>query len=157
MTLLGNPGDAVDPESGRSDAFPECTVCDTPLHPDSPHQPSLGYLAYLLLGERAHLDELHFWANWNLLESNPYYRDFASGWLDWNQVRGQAWSLRTLGYAAWVTPDDHPLAAYFRDKLRRNLVRYGDELAGGPGEEVVHPQRHAAHHFAVVLVRERVS
>jgi hypothetical protein len=132
MTLLGNAGDAVDPESGRSDAFPECTECETPLTPDSSHQPSLGYLAYLLFGERAHLDELHFWANWDLLESNPYYRDFASGWLDWNQVRGQAWSLRTLGYAAWVTPDDHPLAAYFREKLRLNLARYASEYVRGP-------------------------
>lgn len=125
MTLLGNPGDAVNPATGQSDAFPACGgSCDTPLTPDSSHQPSLAYLAYLLFGDRAHLDELHFWTNWNLLESNPHYRDFASGLLHAGQIRGQAWSLRTLGYAAWVTPDAHPLKSYFLDKLDRNIADY---------------------------------
>lgn len=125
MTLLGNPGDTVNPDTGQSEAFPDCAgECSTPYSPDSAHQPSLAYLPYLLTGDHYYLEELQFWANWNMLESNPHYREFEQGLLDWGQVRGQAWSLRTLAEAAYATPDDHPLKAYFVDRVGYNLDWY---------------------------------
>ncbi len=131
MTLLGNPGDTVNPATGKSEAFPACAAdCSSPFTPDSAHQPSLGYLAYVVTGDYDYLEELQFWANLNLLESNPYYREFEKGLLQWGQVRGQAWSLRTLGFAAYITPDDHPMKAYFVDRLHDNLQWYVDQYTG---------------------------
>ena len=131
MSLLGNPGDMVNPNTGRSEAFPDCVGdCTTPFAPDSAHQPSLAYLPYLVTGDEFYLDELQFWANYNLLESNPYYRGFAQGLLHWGQIRGQAWSLRGLAEAASITPDAHPLKSYFNDRLEYNRLWYASEFLG---------------------------
>lgn len=131
MTLLGNPGDTVNPNTKKSEAFPPCAAgadCASPYTPDSSHQPSLGYLAYVVGGDYDHLEELQFWANVNMVEANPYYRGFEKGLLKSGQVRGQAWSLRTLGYAAYITPDDHPLKKYFNDRVADNLEYYVDRF-----------------------------
>ena len=39
-------------------------------------------------------------------------------------MRGQAWSLRTLGHSAYITPDSHPLKGYFNTQLDNNLEYY---------------------------------
>jgi hypothetical protein len=95
----------------------------TPLTPDTAHQPSLVYLPYLITGERFYLDELHFWAAWNPLETAPD-NHAGLGLVRWQQLRGQAWSLRTLGHAAYITPDIHPLKAYFTAQLAANIDWY---------------------------------
>ena len=76
----------------------------TPYKNDTAHQPSLAYLPYLLTGEYYFLEELHFWATSNSLETDPGNRGYEKGLIHWQQVRGQAWSLRTLGHAAYITP-----------------------------------------------------
>lgn len=134
MTLLGHPGDTVNPRTGLSEAFPECKACSTEPYvyqPDSAHQPSLAYLPYLVTGDRYYLEELQFWANHNMLQANPYYRGFEMGLVKWDQVRGQAWSLRTLGQAAYITPDDDPMKAYFTERLQHNLDWYGTTYVEG--------------------------
>jgi len=128
MTLLGRPGDTVNPKTHLSEAFPACGgVCTTAPYnysPDSSHQPSLAYLPYLLTGDHFYLEELQFWANFNLLQHNPAYRGFEKGLVRPDQVRGQAWSLRTLGQAAYITPDAHPMKAYFVQRVANNLDWY---------------------------------
>lgn len=125
MTLLGNPGDAVNPMTNKSDAFPACGGdCSTPYTHDSPHQPALAYLPYLLTGDRFYLEELQFWANFNMLQHNPYYRDFEKGLFKPDQARGQGWSLRTLGQAAYITPDADPMKKYFADRVGYNVAWY---------------------------------
>jgi hypothetical protein len=111
MTLLGRPGDAVNPKTGLSEAFPECNAWVT--------------------GDHYHLEELQFWANYNMLQANPYYRGFEMGLLKWDQVRGQAWSLRTLGHAAYITPDDDPMKSYFTQRLQHNLDWYRTTYVDG--------------------------
>jgi hypothetical protein len=127
MTLLGRPGDTVNPKTRKSEAFPACTACSTAPYsyaPDSAHQPSLAYLPYVVTGDHYHLEELQFWANYNMVQANPYYRDFDKGLLKSDQVRGQAWSLRTLGQAAYITPDADPMKSYFSERLQHNLAWY---------------------------------
>lgn len=125
MTLLGRAGDAVNPATKKSEAFPVCGGdCTTTYQPDSSHQPSMAYLPYLLTGDYYYLEELQFWANYNMLQANPYYREFGKGLVQWDQVRGQAWSLRTLGHAAYITPDTHSLKKYFVDRVGNNLDWY---------------------------------
>ncbi len=125
MTLLGNPGDANNPDTGRSELFPDCAAeCGTPYTPDTAHQPSLAYLPYVVTGDYYFLEEVQFWTNWNLLRTNPGYRNREEGLLHPNQVRAQAWALRTLGYAAYITPDAHPLKSYYVEKLANNRDYY---------------------------------
>ena len=133
MTLLGTPPSAINKRTGKSEWFPSCEGrCKTPFFPDSSHQPSFAYLPYLISGDYYYLEELLFWANWNLLQLAPPYRSFEIGLLKSGQVRGQAWSLRTLAQAAYIAPDLHPLKRYFVDRLKWNLNWYSDNFSNSP-------------------------
>jgi hypothetical protein len=101
--------------------------CGTPYTPDSDHQPAVAYVPYLLSGDYYYLEELQFWANWNLLNMNPDYRANGQGIMNANQTRGNSWALRTLGQAAYATPDSHPLKSYFVVRMRNNIAWYTDE------------------------------
>jgi len=98
--------------------------CGTPFAHDTAHQPSLAYLPYLLSGDYYYLEELQFWAASNPLATAPENSGRGLGLVRWQQVRGQAWSLRTLGHAAYITPDAHPLKGYFTKQLDNNLAFY---------------------------------
>lgn len=127
MTLVGTPGDARNPATGKSELFPACArpaACKTPNQHDISHQPAFSYLPYLLTGDHYHLEELQFWAMYDVFNSNPGYRDNRKGLLKPEQVRGQAWALRTLGEAAYLTPDAHPLKRHFAQILDDNLDWY---------------------------------
>lgn len=123
-TLSLNPN--ANRYSDPDDKLPECTDCDTPFTADASHQPSLAYVPYLLTGDPYFLDELAFWVSYNFARQNQAYRDNATGLLHSNEARGQAWVLRTLAHAAWITPDAHPQRAYFEEKLQNNLDWYLD-------------------------------
>ncbi|UUZ56863.1 hypothetical protein LP419_18805 [Massilia sp. H-1] len=47
-------------------------------------------------------------------------------------MRGQAWSLRTLAEAAYITPDGDPLKATFRHQLDANLDWYNANYTDQP-------------------------
>ncbi len=119
------------------DQFPDCNDCSTPNTYDSAHQPAFAFLPYLVTGDYYYLEELQFWANLNLFESNPEYRGGEQGLLKWGQVRGQAWSLRTLGQAGYITPGDHPMKAYFTDRVGYNLDWYLQEYPENPSANVL--------------------
>ena len=125
MTLLGREGDTMNPVTKKSEAFPACGGdCTSPLTADSSHQPGSAYLPYLVSGDHYYLEELQFWAMFNLLQHNPGYRDSNKGLVKPDQVRGQAWSLRTLAEAAYITPDIDPLKAQLTRYLSNNLDWY---------------------------------
>src|SRR6478735_9995444 len=44
-----------------------------PLVPDAAHEPALDFLPYLITGDRFYLEELEFWAEWNLSGTDPIY------------------------------------------------------------------------------------
>lgn len=135
MTLLGKGSDTRNPKSGKFEAFPACAkdACKTPYKPDSSHQPGFAYLPYLVTGDHYYLEELQFWAMYNVFSTNPGYRKNIQGLLAPQQVRGQAWSLRTLGQAAYITPDSHPLKRHFAAILDSNLDWYNAEYSANPG------------------------
>ncbi len=125
LTILGNPSDTTHP-------FPSCAAeCDTPYAHDSSHQPSMDFVPYLVTGDHFYLEELQFWATYNLLQHNPGYRNREEGLVKPDQTRGQAWSLRTLAQAAFITPDDDALKEYFESKLENNVNYYVDTWANG--------------------------
>jgi hypothetical protein len=134
MTLLGRPGDTRNPKTGKSESFPACRkdMCKSPNKPDVPHQPALTYLPYLVTGDHYYLEELQFWAMFSVFSSNPGYRKHAQGLLAPEQVRGQAWGLRTLGEAAYITPDDHPLKRGLNAVMDSNLAWYNTNYSDNP-------------------------
>ncbi|UUZ51415.1 hypothetical protein LP420_19390 [Massilia sp. B-10] len=134
MTILGNKGDTRNPASGRTEAFPACAAadaCRSPYQHDAAHQ-TFAYLPYLVTGDYYYLEELQFWTMWNSFMSNPGYRNAYQGLLKSDQVRGQAWSLRTLAEAAYITPDGDPLKATFRHQLDANLDWYNANYTDQP-------------------------
>jgi hypothetical protein len=98
--------------------------CGTPYTPDSDHQPAVAYVPYLLSGDYYFLEELQFWANWNMLKIYPTYRGNGQGIVNSIEVRGHAWSLRSLAQAAYATPDSHPLKSYLVTRMRNNINWY---------------------------------
>jgi hypothetical protein len=134
MTILGHPGDTVNPATGKQEKFPDCAqhACDSDYTPDVPHQPNLAFIPYLLSGDYYYLEELQFWATYDAFSSNPGYRENVKGLLGSEQVRGQAWGLRTLGEAAWITPDNDRLKPYFSGILKHNLDWYNAEYTDKP-------------------------
>ncbi len=120
MTIMGEGG-----------VFPSCGGnCNTPYTPDVAHQPSMSFVPYLVTGDYFHLEELQFWANWNLF----YWGNHggSQGLLVNDQIRAQAWGLRTVGHAAFITPDNHPMKAYFLAKLANNLDWYDRNIVSNP-------------------------
>ncbi len=122
-------GDSKNPVTKQYEAIPRCTAevanCLTPYRQDTAHQPAFAYWPYLVSGDYYYLEELQFWVAYNFVSANPYKRQFAQGlFLGDQQDRAQAWSLRTLGQAAYITPDDHPLKSYLQEKVATNLTAY---------------------------------
>jgi hypothetical protein len=127
MTLLGNPGDTYNPVTKKSERFPVCGgICTNINVADSAHEPSFSYLPYLVTGDYYHLEELQFWTMYNLFQSNPGYRDNIKGLFNRTQVRGQAWILRSLADAAYITPDNDVLKKQFPTFLSDNLDWYNN-------------------------------
>jgi hypothetical protein len=135
MTVVGNASDTKNPKSGKFEGFPPCPkdACKSPYVSDVSHQPSFAYLPYLVTGDVYYLEELEFWAMYDVFNSNPGYRDDIKGLLRPEQVRGQAWGLRTLGEAAYIAPDGDPLKSHFQRILKSNLDWYNAEYTDNPG------------------------
>ncbi|MDB5799420.1 MAG: hypothetical protein JWL63_359 [Rhodocyclales bacterium] len=91
---------------------------------DSAHEPSLAYLPYIITGDHYYLDELYHWADYHFLAKNAGYRGLDQGLFYEGQTREQAWSLRTLGHAAWIAPDADWQRDYFTSKLNNNIAWY---------------------------------
>ena len=117
---------------------PRCAVgasCVTPYSEDVAHLPSLTYLPYLITGDYFYLEETQFWASANPLGTDPGYNGVGQGLLRWQQIRGQAWGLRTLGHAAYITPDSSPLKAYYTKQVDNNLNFYNQTyVVGNPNK-----------------------
>ena len=100
---------------------------------DPAHLPSLAYLPYLVTGDRYYLEELQFWAATDPLETSPENHGLGQGLMRWHQLRGQAWGLRTLGDAAYATPDADPMKAYFVKQVDNNVnFYYQTYVVGNP-------------------------
>lgn len=84
---------------------------------DRAHQPAFHYLPALLTGDKVHLDLQQEQANGGVLffkRMHPLR----------GQVRAAGWGMRTLAEAAYLTPDDDPLKAYFVDHLNRAIADF---------------------------------
>ncbi|MFP5391787.1 MAG: hypothetical protein ACLGI6_09610, partial [Gammaproteobacteria bacterium] len=127
MTILGRASDTLNPATRKYESFPVCattTACTTPNSGDTDHQPGFAYLPYMVTGDYYYLEELQFLAMYSTFFSNPYYREYGKGLVKSDQVRGQAWSLRTIGEAAYITPDNDPFKPQFAHFVSSNVAWY---------------------------------
>jgi hypothetical protein len=133
MTILGRSSDTYNPATKKYEAFPACGgVCTNANTLDSAHQPAFAYLPYLVTGDYYYLEELQFYAMYNMFQHNPGYRENIKGLVKPDQIRGQAWSMRTLAEAAYITPDGDPLKPQFQTFLANNLSWYNATYANNP-------------------------
>jgi hypothetical protein len=115
------------------DRLPTCGgTCSSPLVAEEAHHPSAAYVSYLVTGDFYYLEEMEFWSNWIILWENPGYRNFTDGLIKSYQVRGQAWALRSLGYTAFILPDDAPMKGYFTNVVQKNIDWYLEHYVTNP-------------------------
>jgi hypothetical protein len=137
MGVVGSAADTTNPKTGKPELLPACAkdACKTPYTQDTAHQPSFAYLPYLVTGDFYYLEELEFWAMYNVFSIYTPYRENIKGLIVNGQTRGQAWSLRTLGEAAYIVPDADPLKADFRRILDNNLAWYNANYTDNPNAD----------------------
>lgn len=106
--------------------------CHSPVDYDIAHQPSIGYLPYLVTGDYYYLEEMQFAAAYDELWTNQAYREHDRGILRnaLGQVRAQAWALRDISDAAFATPDADPMKTYFTGLVDHILTDYNNFYVG---------------------------
>lgn len=103
----------------------------SPHVPNVAHMPGFGIVPYLTSGASGDLEELLAWASYCLADLNPVGR----GWtkcLTSGSQRAVAWQLRSVGYAAALCPDDHPLKPYLVQVMLDNCDKWTAAHIGGP-------------------------
>ena len=126
--VMGNgSGVAFTGASSTNSYTPDATGVAPPTY-DSPHHPSMGYMAYLLSGWNYYLEETQLLATANFLKQTDTTRQYAAGVLvsnaGANVTRGAAWAMRTLAQATALTPDSDSLHAEFAASVDQNVTFY---------------------------------
>ncbi|MFO1056662.1 MAG: right-handed parallel beta-helix repeat-containing protein [Dongiaceae bacterium] len=135
-TLANHPDLWIDYRGAGAGSIPTAYAPGGGWQPDGSHVPSLSYVPYLVTGSHYYLDELQSQASWEIAQLVPGYRTIDSANYD---AREQAWLLRDIGDAAWITPDANPLKSYLGTQLTSNLNDYVqkyliDKIAAGEGQ-----------------------
>src|SRR5205823_8237310 len=126
---------------------PVPTGSSPPMY-DSPHHPSMGYMAYLLSGWNYYLEETQLLATANFLKNSDDVRGFSKGVMQTatgsNATRGAAWALRSLVQAASLTPDADALHAEFVNSVSANVDFYHGRYVAQPSNPLglVQPYQH---------------
>ena len=91
---------------------------------DRAHQGSWAFIPYLITGEKYYIDEMYYWAAYNLSanDSNNDYGRAGSTGLIRDETRGEAWALRNIADAAAFAVDGDIEKAYFTDKINNNIT-----------------------------------
>ncbi|MDE2181838.1 MAG: hypothetical protein KGJ78_02325 [Alphaproteobacteria bacterium] len=127
--LVGKPGNLPKPD----------WLGEPPqIVPQSAHEPSLDFIPYVVSGERYYVEELEFWSQFNSWGTAPGNHGFRQSLVKWDEVRGQAWSLRTLAQAAYIVPDSDPMKATLLRELKANIDWYNQNLTNNPGANIFH-------------------
>ena len=93
-----------------------------PTQPDHSHAPSLGYISYMLTGDRYYAEEASFWAAYQA-GSYPFKG------LNWQGMsRDFAWGFRHVTDAAFILPDDHPLREYYTKVVNKCIDEMTERL-----------------------------
>lgn len=116
--------------------------------PKRSHLPDYWYFQYLLTGDFWYLEEGQFWATWAEAQTQPFNgqhgRNGEDGLNpnDFN-IRGQAWTLRTLALASAASVDGSPEKALIGSWVKNSLSAWQAErglatTAGGAPSAISH-------------------
>ena len=143
VTIDDHPNMRIRPGSNgiNEDAFDDAMSSQSDLKAetgwkvDTAHQPSFSFLPYLITGDRYYLDNLEAQAEFSVAYQNPQSRGGSDGLLLNDQVRGQAWALRSLIDAASIIPEDTAeslaLKTHFSNLVENNLNYYNTFYVDG--------------------------
>ncbi|HTD05647.1 hypothetical protein [Undibacterium sp.] len=123
----------INPATNKDELLPAPATTGNPNSADSAHEPGFAYLPYLLTGDYYYLEELQFWATYNMVIFAGAYRNYDQGLFKEDQIRGQAWDMRTLGEVAYITPDADTLKNQFVAVLSNNLDWYNSQYTNNAG------------------------
>ncbi|HSX95578.1 MAG TPA: hypothetical protein VLG41_21810, partial [Hydrogenophaga sp.] len=107
--------------------------------PDIAHQGSYAYIPYLITGDAFYLDEMMFWAAWNIAANDPAGRGTSQGHMGSEQLRGAAWGFRSILEAAFALPDNHPQKTYFRTIANNNISFFNSNFTATTDTQYVFP------------------
>jgi hypothetical protein len=107
--------------------------------PDTAHTPDLNYVSYMLTGNVQSLEQLNAQASFAITDFWPYPRNNAQAIVATagNQIRGSAWSLRTIQEAAYANPTGSAEKTYFSAVTNANysyLVSLIPQLTAAEGQ-----------------------
>jgi len=126
--LSGVGGDAVTPVATLSTSTAPCAGC-TVAHGwtvDLAHQPGHAFYPYLISGEWYYLEEMQFWSAHNVSWPNSSNTLVIGRHSDWgyisDEIRGEAWALRTLTQSALLSPTGSPEKQYWDKKLEHQIA-----------------------------------
>jgi hypothetical protein len=89
--------------------------------PEIAHLPCFAYISYVVTGDFFFLEETYFWAGYVVLSTNPGYSQGRIGW--GGQLRGHAWGLRTVAFAAGIACDNDPEKESFTKRVEFTLAK----------------------------------
>lgn len=139
---------------GGDAAVPVGPVSNGGWQPDTAHQGSFAYIAYLTTGDYYYLDEILAWAAWDIAFADSGTCQWCRGGDSesngsWGFVYGSSntraygWTFRNLAHAALLAPDGGPEKAYFTDKFLNNLAVLEGRFKIENGFTVTDPARQA--------------
>lgn len=111
-----------------SPVFPEGS--GNPTFIEAAHQPSLAYLPWLLTGDVYFLEEQIAWVTWTYLYYGYALRRQAEGYFEMygREIRGAAWSLRSLAHLLGSCPETHILRPEWVAQAQYNVERFHGQL-----------------------------
>ena len=126
--VMGTGSGVTDVGTSSTGQYTPAASGGSPPQFKTSHHPSMGYMAYLLTGWRYFMEQSQFLATSQYLKQNDTTRQGSKGLLSsatgTNQVRGAAWSIRTLAQAAAITADDDVLRGEFVNSVSENVAWY---------------------------------
>lgn len=135
FTTTGTFADNINPATGVTERAP-LRVSDTnPNGPDVSHHPDQALVPYLVTGDVYYLEELQFWAQYCVIAqmANATYRNGPAGLVRREQLRGQAWALRSLAHAAYISPAGKEKTEFTRI-LQSNINWYDANYTNNTGD-----------------------
>jgi hypothetical protein len=106
------------------------------IQADSSHAPDMYYFPYLMTGDYFYLEGLQMEAAYYAMQRNPCYTSSTTTYNIANRqgrwalsyssqsVRAQAWVLRTLAYAGFISPDADNEKAYFDTAVKQQIQEF---------------------------------
>jgi hypothetical protein len=111
-------------DRGESDLQPK--VPEGPWYLDNAHAPAVGFVPYLLTGDRYYLDQINAQASRQVFGMWDEPRKDGKGIVmtgtDAFEVRAQVWTFRSIIEAAWANPDSSPTKKYWLEVYDNNIA-----------------------------------